>query len=210
MRLRGYDYSTPGAYFVTICSWQRKCMFGEVVDDEVRPNEIGQAIAETWARLSQHYSSVELDEFIVMPNHIHGVILLKEPASDVAGDRAGLKPAPTPNQRRRHGLPEVVRGFKTFSARRINSLRGNPGAPVWQRNYYEHVVRNEEELNRIRQYVRDNPVKWSDDVDNPKNIAYSIDARIFRPASMSFVGAGFKPALGSRRSALPRNEGSTT
>jgi putative transposase len=101
-----------------------------------------------------------------MPNHFHGIIIITE--GNMVG--AGLKPAPTLEQHgKRHGLSEIVRAFKTFSARRINALRDNPGCPVWQRNYYEHVVRNDNDLANIRQYIAHNPLKWDLDENNPAN-----------------------------------------
>jgi putative transposase len=110
-----------------------------------------------WNELPNHYPCVTCDTFVVMPNHIHGIIVVRD---TIVG--AGLKPAPT-----RHGLPEIIRGFKTFSARRINDLRESPGIPIWQRNYYEHIIRNEEELARIREYTANNPLQWENDRENP-------------------------------------------
>jgi REP element-mobilizing transposase RayT len=106
-----------------------------------------------------HYPNVALDEFCVMPNHVHGVIW-------IAGvGRAGFKPVPTPE--RCHGLPEIVRAFKMLSARRINEVRGTQGAAVWQRNYYERVIRDDRELNAIREYIQTNPLRWHLDKENP-------------------------------------------
>ena len=126
----------------------------------MRPNRFGAVVERCWHDLVNHYTHVDLDEFVVMPNHIHGVIWLRDPR------RAGLKPAPTDDHVRRHGLSEIVRAFKTFSARRINQLRGTAGVAVWQRNYYERVVRNERELNAIREYIRANPLNWHLDREN--------------------------------------------
>jgi len=119
-----------------------------------------------WNELPCHYPHVELDVFVVMPNHIHGVLWL----IDEGTVGAGFKPAPTTISTKpgaRHGLPEIVRALKTFSSRRINDLRGTPGAAVWQRNYHEHVIRSEESLRQIRQYIADNPAHWADDRENP-------------------------------------------
>ena len=110
--------------------------------------------------MASHYPHIEVDAFVVMPNHIHGIIVL----NDNVG--AGLKPAPT----KRHPLSEIVRGFKTFSSSRINQINNTPGLSVWQRNYYEHVIRNEDEMDRIRQYILGNPMKWLEDEENPQNI----------------------------------------
>ncbi|MBW6513041.1 MAG: transposase [Desulfuromonadaceae bacterium] len=192
IRLRDYDYSRTGAYFVTICAWQRECLFGEVADgmNALSPN--GQIVLDVWENLPHHYPHAELDEFVVMPNHVHGIIVLhgethtdRPGAVDVGAGcdvkveavkvragcgvkvRAGLKPAPTVMPMKRHGLSEIVRGFKTFSARRINQLRDTPGVPVWQRNYYERIIRDERELEAIRQYINDNPITWHDDENHP-------------------------------------------
>ena len=100
-----------------------------------------------------------------MPNHVHGIIVLTDASTPTVGE--GLKPSPTGGMIRRHGLSEVVRAFKTFSAKRINVLRGAVGSPFWQRSYYERVIRDEEELNRVRQYIMDNPGRWEEDPENP-------------------------------------------
>jgi putative transposase len=125
----------------------------------VRLNEIGNIARQTWIELPVHYPHAALDTFVVMPNHVHGIILL---ADDWEG--AGLKPAPSLKM---HALPEIIRAFKTFSARTINDRQGSRGESVWQRNYYEHVVRDENDLSRIRQYIVDNPACWAEDSNNP-------------------------------------------
>ena len=101
-----------------------------------------------------------------MPNHVHGIIIIMDTIDDTVG--AGLKPAPT-GMAKRHGLPEIVRAFKTFSARRVNEMRHTPGIPLWQRNYFERVIRNENELQRIPEYIINNPAKWEMDKENPAN-----------------------------------------
>jgi putative transposase len=160
IRLKYYDYSQSGAYFVTIVTKSRSCLLGDIVDEEMRLNNSGHAVQEIWENLVEHYARIELDAFVVMPNHIHGIIVI------TVG--AGLRPAPTPAPtRRQYGLPEIVRAFKSFSARRINEIRQSPGVPIWQRNYFEHVIRNEESLNHIRQYILDNPARWAFDRENP-------------------------------------------
>ncbi len=131
----------------------------------MRLNSYGKIVLGCWDDLVNHYSHVELDEFSVMPNHVHGIIMVK--GDDVG---AGLKPAPTKS--RLHALSEIVRGFKTFSSRHINDARNMHGLPVWQRNYYERVIRDEGELNHTREYILENPVKWSDDEENPQNIQW--------------------------------------
>jgi putative transposase len=137
IRLRGYDYRKGGAYFLTICTFQRECLFGSVECGDIRLNEQGELVKKAWLELPVHYLNVALDLFVVMPNHVHGVILLDvgKNSGGAGLDWAGWKPAPTGDSVKCHGLAEIVRGFKTFSARGINSLRNNHGCPVWQRNY---------------------------------------------------------------------------
>ena len=174
IRLKSYDYAHMGAYFVTMVTQGRVCLFGGVRDGQMQWSEYGGMVHHQWHELPKHYAHLALDAFVVMPNHVHGIIVLTggDPAvaTAMAVVGAGLKPAPTVPRIGRHGLSEIVRAFKTFSARRINAHRNAPGVPVWQRNYYEHIIRNEESLNRIRQYITDNPLQWSNDVENPERI----------------------------------------
>jgi putative transposase len=168
VRVPGYDYSQPGAYFVTICVRDRDCLLGDVVEERVVLNDVGRIVQETWFDLPNHYPHVELDEFVIMPNHVHGIIVLTEEPISVVG--AGFKPAPTGNPPKRHGLTEIVRGFKTLSARRINDMQQTTGVSFWQRGYYEHIIRNDRALYRIREYILNNPYTWDTDEDNPNRI----------------------------------------
>ncbi len=200
LRLSQYDYKQAGMYFVTVCSHQRACLFGEITDGVMCSNALGQCVEISWRDLPLHYSHIGLDVFIVMPNHIHGIIALPDDADlSASPERAGLRPAPTGADdtlavardecvgaglrparsavpttndecvtERRHALSEIVRAFKSFSARQINALRGVAGVPVWQRGYYEHVIRNEHELSCIREYTENNPLQWSLDRENPQ------------------------------------------
>jgi REP element-mobilizing transposase RayT len=158
IRLQEYDYSSAGAYFVTICAHKGACSLGDIIDNETCLSPFGWIVAECWEDLPNHYPHVILDAFVVMPNHIHGMIVLDDTAVG-----AGLKPAPT----KRHGLSEIVRAFKTFSARRINIARNTQGIPFWQRNYYEHIIRNERSYMAIRDYIFNNPVNWHKDRLHP-------------------------------------------
>ena len=157
LRLKGYDYSQAGAYFVTICTHNRECLFGGVLDGHMRLNDAGRSIQAAWETLPHFYPHAVLDAVVVMPNHVHGIIILVG---------AGFKPAPTGIC---YGLPELIRAVKTFSSRRINELRGTPGATVWQRNYFERVIRNDNEMHRIREYIFNNPAQWELDRENPNN-----------------------------------------
>jgi putative transposase len=163
LRLKEYDYSQGGAYFVTVCAKHRKMLFGDIVEEGMRLSPFGLVVKECWQDLPRHYHSLELDAFIVMPNHVHGIFMIT--GNPNVG--AGLKPAPTS---KRHALPEIVRALKPFSSRRINEIRRTPGTPVWQRNYYEHVIRNEIDLEDTREYIQNNPLKWLEDENHPSNI----------------------------------------
>ena len=164
IRLQGYDYTRQGAYFVTICTRNRACLLGDIVEGRMHLSEAGRLAQAVWEDLPHHYPHVQIDVWVIMPNHMHGIIILTE-AQATINVGAGLKPAPTAPTR--HGLSETVRAFKTFSARRINALHNTVGTPFWQRNYYEHVIRNQSALDRIRQYIADNPARWPEDPENP-------------------------------------------
>lgn len=175
IRLKGYDYTLAGAYFVTICIYHWDCLLGDVRDGEMVLSEYGRIVQHTWDDLPNHYPHVELDAWIIMPNHVHGIIVLTDVGAGHVG--AGLRPAPTTGKSpRRHDLPEIVRAFKSFSAYRINRLRNSPGIPVWQRNYYEHIIRTERVLQAIRQYISDNPIRWHLDRYNPEAMGHDLRA----------------------------------
>lgn len=166
IRLPGYDYSQAGAYFVTLCVHDRACLFGEVVDGAMRLNELGALVASEWLRTATIRPQVTLDEFVVMPNHFHAIIAIED-------SRRGVLPYARPRFRSpAESLGSIVRGFKSATTTLINSMRNSPGVPVWQRNYYEHVIRNESELTRIREYIANNPHQWSLDRENPQKGVY--------------------------------------
>ncbi|RMF88108.1 MAG: transposase [Nitrospinota bacterium] len=155
IRLSGYDYTQPGAYFVTICTQKHRHLFGEVVDGKVRLSTSGSIVHEEWFRTARLRPSVVLyaDEFVVMPNHIHGIIWIRDQVG------AQRRCAPTP-----HLVPGslgvIVRAFKSAVTRRINVLRYTRGVSVWQRNYWEHVIRTERTLEVVRRYIVENPLRW--------------------------------------------------
>jgi len=189
IRLKGYDYSQPGGYFVTIVAQNRECLFGEVVEGETRLSRAGRIVQNAWMDLPNHYPHVALDEFVIMPKPMQGIIVLMDTGRgrSVSGEIVlpdkywdSMEPVPdldqtcpytidksTRSYKYRHGLPEIVRAFKSFSARRINAMRRSPGRPVWQRNYYERIIRDEVELQRIREYIRYNPSQWESNQENP-------------------------------------------
>lgn len=159
VRLEGYNYSWAGAYSVTICAHGRKQLFGRIVDSGIRLSPYGRIIERQWKALPSHYPSVALDSFVIMQNHLHGIIVLTLSDFSQAGRTECI---PTP-----HSLGEIVRGFKALCSREINELPGSTGNPVWQRDYYEHVIRSKTSLNAIRRYIEENVENWGFDPDNP-------------------------------------------
>ncbi len=125
----------------------------------MEPNGYGQIVMECWEWLPVQYSHVDLDEWVIMPNHFHGILVIAHAC------RGGSRTAPTPT--RHKPLGRLIGAFKTISTKRINEIRGTPGVPIWQRNYYEHVVRNEDDLLFTREYIVNNPARWADDENNP-------------------------------------------
>ncbi len=144
IRLRDFDYSLSGAYFLTICTYERECV---LVTDALQ-----HAVLSEWCALSKRFPMVRPDEFVVMPNHIHGVVVISDDQSWA-----------------RVTLGQVVSAFKSLSAIRCNRLIGRADRPFWQRNYFERIIRDEVELSRVRQYIRDNPLKWAEDKNHPAN-----------------------------------------
>lgn len=157
VRLPGFDYTNNGAYFVTICTHERLCTLGTVVAGAVDLSRAGIIVQETWQSLSDRFPAVDTDAFVAMPNHVHGVIFFVR-AQFIA-------PEPHPSVQRHTSLGEVVRTFKAASTRAIRTS-GNEGF-AWQRGYYEHIVRNDADLTRIREYIDANPLRWNEDPENP-------------------------------------------
>lgn len=163
IRLKGYDYAQAGAYFLTLCTKDRACLFGDIVDDLMLLNVAGMVVDECWKAIPSHFPHVALDAFVVMPNHIHGVLRI--------GDTVGAKdisPLPSRCLGTANTIGSVIRGFKIGVTK---WMRANSDIhDIWQRNYYEHVIRDESSLNRIREYIADNPASWADDAENPHHV----------------------------------------
>ncbi|MCX7838639.1 MAG: transposase, partial [Anaerolineae bacterium] len=166
------------AYFVTIVTRNRECLFGDVVDGAMRVNAWGQIVVECWDALPTHFPNVELDAFVVMPNHVHGIIVIVDDAAPRRGEAffglsrkpknaSPLHPQP-PRGTQSGSVGAIIQNFKSVSARKINASRDTAGAPVWQRNYYEHIIRNEKSLHAIRAYIENNPAHWAQDDENPR------------------------------------------
>jgi len=164
IRLQGYDYSRSGAYFVTVCAYNKECLFGEIVDGKMVLNEYGNIILREWMRTPVIRMEMSIDEFVIMPNHIHGIVCITNIG---ANSRSPLR-EPRINMGHKT-LASFIAGFKSITTKQINQIRNMPGVPVWQRNYYEHVVRDvganggSPKLDAIRQYIQSNPGQWNND-----------------------------------------------
>ena len=175
IRRPDYDYSADGGYFVTICAHNRSCLFGAVVNGRVMLSDAGRMIGSVWQDLPNHCPGIELDEFIVMPNHVHGVIHLRDPDGNARVTRS----EPTrcgrdasPNGTGDGTLGRIVQRFKsTTTTLYVDGVKRH-GWPrfsghVWQRDYFDHAIRSDPSLDRIRDYIRTNPQRWGDDAENP-------------------------------------------
>jgi putative transposase len=243
IRLRGYDYSAPGGYFITLCTYQRQCLFGEVVAGQMELNATGLWVQACWQRLPHQFSQITLDVFVIMPNHLHGILWLggdrsldgdrssrgeafgqkileqtkmyypnaspplnpnvspipdsnvlpMQPKGDAdtpcKGEAFGQKileqreifvpnasPLPhqpatpiQPNGTKSGSIAAIVQNFKSISTRRINQIQNNTGRTLWQRNYYEHIIRDNTALLYIQNYIRNNPLSWEKDQLHPEH-----------------------------------------
>ncbi len=158
IRLAQYDYSQTGAYFVTICAHERNCLFGDVVDADMRLSDAGCLVQTAWDELPGRFPGVELDGFVTMPNHVHGIVVIVGAGLALPSKQGAASSAPT--------LGDVMRAFKSISALYVNRQLMRSGS-LWQRNYYERIIRDEAELQRIREYIETNPARWADDSENP-------------------------------------------
>jgi len=173
IRLKDYDYSQAGGYFITICTHNRECLLGEIENGQMMLNEYGRIVMREWSKTDKIRTDVQLDNFVVMPNHIHGIIVICRGVLQYAPTEYTPSSFKPPSQT----IGAIVRGFKSAVAKQINRLRNTLGAPVWQRNYYEHIIRNEKELNHLREYIINNPLQWELDRENPLSINYNLDYR---------------------------------
>jgi len=149
IRLKGYDYSQGGAYYVTFCVQNRECLFGEIMNGEMQLHKRGQIIQKYWKQINKRFPHVFLDHFIVMPNHFHGIIIIND---HIPCRGAVSAPQIT--------LGKIVAWFKYQSTKHINIIRQTPGVRLWQRNYFERIIRSEKAYNRIIKYIINNPIMW--------------------------------------------------
>jgi putative transposase len=171
LRLKEYDYAQAGAYFVTICTQNRICLFGDIVDDQMRLNDAGTMLARVWSDIPKRFPLVAIDIYVIMPNHLHGIIVLH----DVAGEPRENTPVGSNAATRVPTLGDVIKAFKsstTVEYGRGVKMKSWPGfqQTLWQRNYYDHVVRDDKDLVRIRRYIDENPARWAIDDVNPQRI----------------------------------------
>lgn len=162
IRLKEYDYTQAGAYFITIVTYQREPLFGEIMNGVMNLNPLGEIARREWFKTAELRPYIELyeDEFVVMPNHAHGILWMNDD-STVGAER---RSAPTTMPHVDAGsLGAVVRAYKSAVTYAINAARQTRGMAVWHRNYYEHIIRDEADLKRIRDYIANNPLKWTED-----------------------------------------------
>ena len=174
--MQGFDYSQPGAYFVTICTQERACLFGDVLDGDMRLNDAGRIVEQCWLAIPIHFPDAVLDAFVVMPNHVHGIVVIIDRAvgaKNFSSQPRKNKAVRTPNRSPSKTIGSIVRGFKIGVTKWFRESRGTE--KVWQRNYYEHIVRDEEALSRIRQYIENNPMQWAYDRENPAAINVELE-----------------------------------
>ena len=165
LRLSDYDCTTPGAYFVTICTDNRTCIFGEIVNGTMHLSNVGLIIQRVWMEIPSHFEHVILYVFIFMPNHVHGINHLNQVVG--ATHASPLRRMPPSNKKLNPGsLGTIIGSFKAAASKRINNLYSFPGKSFWQRNYLEHVIRNESSLEMIREYICNNPLSWHLDREN--------------------------------------------
>jgi REP element-mobilizing transposase RayT len=164
IRLKGYDYAEAGLYFVTICTHDKRCTLGRVIGDRGELSPLGRLVRGHWYDLPNHHAGLELDAFVVMPNHFHGIIVMHERLRDARAQQAA--PLQPTKRAQPDSLTSVIRSFKSAVSRRA-ARELKIGHPVWQRNYYEHIIRNGDDLDDTRNYIAANPIKWRLDRENP-------------------------------------------
>jgi len=163
-RLTHHNYSSPGSYFITICTFKRESCFGEIVDNTFQGNELSTICTTCWFDLPNHYDNCELDSFVIMPNHVHGIVIIKNDCRDGA--------CPVSTIKHKNILGHIVGSFKSAVTKYVNMTN----IPFhWQSRFYDHVIRNEEELHKIREYIANNPMNWKEDRNNINNISERRD-----------------------------------
>jgi len=172
IRLPNYDYSQPGYYFVTLCAHDRECLFGDIENNNIVLSNVGKMVEKKWYDLSVRFPGIKLDRMVIMPNHLHGIIIITDccrggvfpplpPAITKIGADQGAAIAPPGGGK---SLGQMIAWFKYESTKAINrDITSNPEMKIWQRNFFERIIRDDEELNRIRNYIATNPGTWKED-----------------------------------------------
>jgi len=159
IRLKEYDYSNPNWYYVTICTYDRIHLFGEVKNGKVILNDYGKIVEDEWLKTKELRKNIDLDYYVIMPNHFHGIMIIE------SRDTARCVPTKI-NENRKFGemqpgsLSVITRSFKSAASKRINEIRKTKGDPIWQKGFYEHIIRKETNLYNIRKYIKLNPLRW--------------------------------------------------
>lgn len=183
IRLKGYDYAQAGAYFVTICTQDRACLLGDVAGEEVHLSDAGKMVQKAWQALPGRFSGMELDAFVIMPNHVHGIIVIPGRGESCIRPDDSRQPDSGDHKDRPYGtmvgsLGRIMQAFKSATTHEyVMGVRQRGWPPfrgrLWQRNYYERVIRNDRELDKIREYITTNPLKWALDRENPQRTGRS-------------------------------------
>ena len=172
MRLKRWDYSSDGAYFVTVCTRNRECFLGEIVDGKMCYSRMGEIVAREWKNTKNIRSNVELEEWVVMPNHIHGIVIINRLVETHCNASLHIgnvqKSAANRFGPQSNNLAAIIRGFKGATTKQIHIEGFREFA--WQSRFYDHIIRNENELNRVREYIQNNPLQWDQDRNNLENI----------------------------------------
>ncbi len=158
IRLKHYNYSQNGAYFITLCAKNRQCLFGEIINNKITLNDLGNIVREEWKKSFQIRYELEIDEFVIMPNHFHGIVFITRKSEQGYNYKSNSDQGP-----KNKSISSLVAGFKSSVTSKINALQKQTSESVWQRNYHEHVIRNEKSLQRIREYTINNPLTWKED-----------------------------------------------
>jgi len=169
IRLEDYDYASPGHYFVTIISHERKNIFGEIIDGEMNLNQAGKIVEQTWRDIPKHFPNTSCEIFVVMPNHIHGIINIID--DEIVGARHKVsrdEDSASPLQMETQPMGVIVRSFKSAVTKSAHDLELFDGVKIWQRNYYEHIIRDEDDYQQIADYIAANPINWEFDLENLK------------------------------------------
>ena len=160
-RLKDWDYSSNGAYYVTICTKNRECVLSKIIDARIQLSSIGKIVKKYWMEIAKYFETTILDEFVILPDHIHGIIIINN-------ERCRDGVTPSLHYRQRPTLGQIVGYFKYQSTKSINEFHNMIGVPFWQPRFYESIIRNEKQLNMIREYITNNPINWKLDKNNHK------------------------------------------